>query len=175
MSNTSSMNDPYRSDIDLPSMDRVRYFIAVAEERHFGRAAARLGIAQPPLSQQISRLERSLGIRLFERTTRQVALTEAGQRFLDHARGALATLRDGIEAARLAAPGQTGQLRLGFPASLAHSPLPSVVRRFHQAFPDVDLQLHEMPTTAQLQALRRHQIDVAFLRDATPEDPELVV
>lgn len=174
MSNTFDEIDSYQTDINLPmAFHRLRYFVAVAEERHFGRASLRLGIAQPPLSQQIVKLERSLGMRLLRRTTRRVELTEAGEVLLETARAVLLRLRKGVAAAERASRGEIGSLTIGFPASLALSLLPEVIRRHRKKAPDVKLHLREMTTTAQIEALRNGLIDVAFLREARPRDPDL--
>src|SRR2546430_5817876 len=122
----------------------LRYFIAVAEELHFGRAALRLFIAQPPLSQQIMQLERELGFPLFTRTKRHVELTPAGRLFLDEAREILSGIEKAVGAARRAAQGQTGRLRIGFVGSAAYHLLPDVLRRFRDDFPDVELSLREL-------------------------------
>lgn len=139
----------------------LRYFVAVANELHFGRAAERLHISQPPLSQQIQDLERELGVDLFRRTRHFVALTEAGRVFLEEA---VRTLRDAdhaVETARKAARGDCGRLSIGF------GPAPeSLLRRVLAAFlshhPNVVLELHQLYTREQVEALVDRRIDVAF-------------
>jgi len=142
----------------------LRYFAAVAEELHFGRAAARLHIAQPPLSQQIKTLENELGVKLFERTRRRVELTDAGRIFLVEA---LATIKQAARAeavARAAAEGKRGRLTIGFVTSACYSVIPSAVRAFTKAHPDVELSLQEMVPAAQIAALERQEIDLGLLR-----------
>ena len=106
---------------------QLELFVAVAEELHFGRAAARVGMAQPPFSQQIRRLEAELGVELLTRTSRHVSLTAAGRRFLEDARGLLAKRTEVITTVRRAACGETGVLRVGFGASSAFGILPRIV------------------------------------------------
>lgn len=148
----------------------LRYFVVLAEELHFGRAARRLAISQPPLSQQIQQLEEELGGPLFARTSRRVELTEAGRVFLAEARAALARAEQAQEIGRRATRGEIGELRLGFTASapLANV-MPAIIRAFRERRPDVHLTLQEMLSHHQLQALRDGALDVAFLR--APADP----
>ena len=150
----------------------LRYFAAVAEELHFGRAARRLGIAQPPLSQQIAKLEEMLGCALFTRRPR-VALTPAGEALLVTARRATAQVAAGVQAARRAGQGEAGVLTVGFAASVMLGPLPPVIRAFRARHPGVELQLRELSTTAQAEALGDGTIDVGFLREPAPA-PEIV-
>ncbi|MBF2009042.1 MAG: LysR family transcriptional regulator [Chlorogloeopsis fritschii C42_A2020_084] len=141
----------------------LRYFIAVAEELHFSRAAERLHIAQPPLSQQIQQLETELGVELFDRKTkRQVQLTEAGRVFLREAYQLLAQLEEAIELTRSTGRGERGQLRVGFISSVTYDVLPNILEAFHQQFPEVELILQELTTTEQENALRNHRIQVGF-------------
>lgn len=141
----------------------LRYFIAVAEELHFGRAAERLYIAQSALSQQILGLEAELGIRLLERTKRRVRLTTAGQAFLEDARNIIHRVEQAIEKSQRVARGEIGQLRIGFTILSLHSVLPPILATFRNHHPNVQLMLSEMSTQAQLEALRAKQIDVGFL------------
>jgi DNA-binding transcriptional LysR family regulator len=157
-------------DLSHIELRHLRYFVAVAEELHFGRAAARLGMAQPPLSQQIQRLEAALGAPLFERTRRRVQLTAAGQVLLDESRRVLAGVRGALEAAQRAARGETGSLSVAFAASVMFLALPKIIRRFREQFPDVHLELREMPTGPQLAALRARDLDVGFLRHPLPDE-----
>ena len=154
------------SDIDLSAFElrHLRYFVAVAEELHFGRAAKRLGIAQPPLSQQIRQLEERLGVSLFSRTSRQVALTPAGQALLRGARRALAEVGLAAAAARRAATGETDTLRVAYTDSAALSVLPRAIRRFRSALPSVHLDLVEGSTAAQIDAVARELADLALVR-----------
>lgn len=151
---------------------QLRHFLALADELHFGRAAQRLALTQPPLSQSIQKLERELGVRLFERTRRRVALTHAGKAFLDEARPLLARAGGAVERARRAGRGETGRLAVGFLANTAYTLLPLVLREFAQRFPQVTLELRELTQPQQFEALRRENIDVALLRPPV-EDPEL--
>jgi DNA-binding transcriptional LysR family regulator len=150
----------------------LRYFLAVAEELSFSRAAERLGMAQPPLSQQIQRLEALVGHELFERRPR-VRLTPAGEAFLVAARSALAQVEQGVEASHRAARGEIGTVTVGFAASMILSVVPDVVRAFRRQCPGVDLQLRELSSAAQLAALREGRIDVAFVRESPFSDREL--
>ncbi|WP_137939082.1 LysR substrate-binding domain-containing protein [Chitinivorax sp. B] len=143
----------------------LRYFVTVAEELHFTRAAQRLHIGQPPLSQQIQALEAELGVPLFERHKRKVVLTDAGQHFLLRARQILQDTRDATEEARRAARGEIGELRIGFTSSLPLTPvLPAALHAYRQYFPKVTLTLHEMFTFDQFDALLHQRIDVGFVR-----------
>ena len=142
----------------------LRYFLAVADELHFGRAAARLHIAQPPLSQQIKALERELGFELFHRTRRRVRLTEAGLVFQGEARAVLQRLEQATDAAGRAARGETGSLAVGFVASAVYGLLPRLFRTFRGRHPDVALTLTEMSTAEQVAALRSGVIHVGLAR-----------
>jgi DNA-binding transcriptional LysR family regulator len=143
---------------------QLRYFVAVAEELHFRRAAARLHISQPPLSQQIAALEAELGCRLLERTRRKVELTPAGAAFLDQVRALLSELESAADTARSIDAGQVGVLRLSFVGSALLSALPALVQRFRAERPRVELQLRERSTVEQLRALRTGTIDVGLVR-----------
>ena len=150
----------------------LRYFLAVAEELHFNRAAQRLHMQQPPLSHQIRQLEKELGVQLFRRTTRSVALTEAGQAFLHQTRSILALVEDSPEVARRASQGMTGRLGVGFTGSTTYELLPVVAGAFRRAFPDAVLQVEgEMLSPAQVEALLSGRLDVCFgwIRLAQPE------
>ncbi|GCE19745.1 LysR family transcriptional regulator [Dictyobacter kobayashii] len=152
----------------------LHYFVAVAEELHFGHAAERLEIAQPPLSQQIHNLEKELGVQLFYRTKRQVQLTEAGQIFLHQARLTLAQAEQAVQMVRKADKGELGQLTLGFVGSATSELLPRLIRAFHQRFPEVELQLRELTTAQQIRALRDRRIQLGILRPPVASD-QLVV
>ncbi len=149
-------------DIDLRQM---RSFAIVAEELHFGRAAKRLGIAQPPLSQQIRRLETKVGCPLFDRGTRRVELTEAGRALLATARRILLEATNGMEQARRIGRGDAGILDIGFPTTVALSILPRIIRTFRERHPGIELRLSELSTTPQRDALRAGGLDVGFLRE----------
>src|SRR5579862_2892575 len=144
----------------------LRYFIAVAEELHFGRAATRLCIAQPPLSQQIQQLEREVGFLLFHRTQRRVELTAAGQLFLDAAREALADLERAASAGRRVARGEVGWLGVGFVGTAAYVSLPAILSAFRERCPEVELTLRELVSAKQAQALHNRRIQVGLTRPA---------
>lgn len=150
----------------------MRYFIAVAEELHFGRAARRLHIQQPPLSRQIQALETELGLRLFERTRQRVELTPAGQALLARARHVFDALDSALESARRASRGESGRVVIGYPSSLAYSGLTELLRAFRTRFPAVELVLRELPPGDQIEALKGGRLDVGFVRSA-PDDPTL--
>lgn len=152
----------------------LRYFVTVAEELHFGRAAARLFIAQPPLSQQIQQLERELGVALFTRTSRRVQLTPAGEAFLTEARQILGSVAHAADSARRAARGESGWLGIGFAASATYDLLPAVLHDFRAAYPEVALSLSELNAAEQAQALAGKSIHVGFARPFIP-DPALLV
>ncbi len=148
----------------------LRYFVAVAEELHFGRAAQRLRMAQPPLSRQIRQLERDVGLLLLERTKRHVALTPAGRVLLDDARRLLAQAEEAISDARRAARGETGRLSVGFVGSATYDLLPQVLRVFHRRFPKVELLLHEWSSSVQQQAIVEGRLHIGFVRPAVLDD-----
>ncbi|MGH2876498.1 MAG: LysR substrate-binding domain-containing protein, partial [Solirubrobacteraceae bacterium] len=154
---------------------QLRYFVAVAEELHFRRAAARLHISQPPLSQQIAALESELGCRLLERTRRRVELTAAGDAFLRDARTMLAELDRAVATARAIDSGQAGVLRIGFVGSALHSILPAAVQRFRRARPQVEVDLRERSTVEGLRALATGAVDIALVRPPIEPDPALRV
>ena len=143
---------------------QLRYFVAVAEELHFRRAAARLHISQPPLSQQIARLEEELGCRLLNRTRRRVELTAAGQAFLRDARAMLGELDVAVATARRIEAGQAGRLRINFVGSALLSIVPGIVQRFRRGRPEVEIELRERSTVEQLRALSAGVIDVGLVR-----------
>ncbi len=141
----------------------LRYFVAVAEELHFGRAAARLHISQPPLSMQIRALEESLGVQLLLRTQRRVSLTQAGSVFLDEARQILARTESAMLLAMRASRGEVGNLTIGFISTADYNVLPPLLREFRSRAPDVRLTLHESTTDRQLADLVDGRIDVGFV------------
>jgi DNA-binding transcriptional LysR family regulator len=145
---------------------QLRYFVAVAEELSFTRAALRLHLSQPPLSQQIQSLEQDLGVRLLERTKRHVSLTEPGRVFLEQARQILAKADEARSQVVAAAAGHSGQLRLAYTVSVSfHPALPRTLLRYGQIAPNVRLKLSEMYTEPQFAALLSGEIDVGFVRD----------
>lgn len=153
----------------------LRYFVAVAEARHFTRAAQRLGIGQPPLSQQIRSLERELGVSLFDRLPRGVALTPAGERLLLDARQLLTDAENAMARARRAARGDIGRLRIGMINSAPFHPfVPRVIRDLGSHYPDVQLSLDENSTPALAEAVLRETLDIAFVRPVHGDNPELV-
>jgi DNA-binding transcriptional LysR family regulator len=142
---------------------RLEYFVAVAEELHFGRAAERLHVAQPPLSRQIQRLEAEVEVQLFTRDRHGVELTDAGAALLPEARSTLAQAERAGEIARRAARGEEGVLNVGFFASIAFSMLPRLAREYSEAHPRVELRLHDLSSGQQLQALRTGRLDVGLM------------
>ncbi|MDQ2668231.1 MAG: LysR substrate-binding domain-containing protein [Gemmatimonadota bacterium] len=148
----------------------LRYFVAVAEEMHFGRAAERLHIAQPPLSRQIKDLEREIGTPLFDRVPRGVELTPAGQAFLPEARLTLAQAERAQRTAQRAALGETGRLRVGFVEAATHSGiLPDVLGFFRVHLPAIGLSLFELDPLRQAQAFRDGRIDLGILQGSMLE------
>ncbi|OYN96400.1 DNA-binding transcriptional LysR family regulator [Propionibacteriaceae bacterium ES.041] len=146
-------------------LQHLRYFVAVAEERHFGRAAERLQMAQPPLSQQIRRLEREVGTPLFTRTTRRVDLTPAGAAYLERARAILAAVDEAAEEARRVAAGLVGHLVIGCVGSVTYSLLPALARRLASELPGIDVSFRgEMLAAEQIEAVRTGIVDLALLR-----------
>lgn len=150
----------------------MRYFLALAETLNFGRAAARMHMTQPPFSRQIANLEAELGARLFERNSRSVTLTVAGQRFLVDTRQVLSQFDAACRDARLVAEGKLGELRLGFMMHAAHSIVPRMVRLYSERRPDVRLSLEETIPTAISDLLRDGRLDAAVTFD-TPGLPAI--
>jgi DNA-binding transcriptional LysR family regulator len=149
----------------------LRQFVAVAEELHFGRAAARLHMTQPPLSMAIQALERTLGALLFVRSQRSVALSPAGSALLPEARRLIAAADDLPRQAQAAAAGRSGRLRLAFVSSIAYGPLPAWLRSFRDAVPEVQLQLREATLDVQLAAFAADEIDAGFVLHAPGAAP----
>ncbi|MEO3891910.1 LysR family transcriptional regulator [Nonomuraea sp. B5E05] len=145
------------------NLQQLRYAVALAEELNFGRAALREGVRQPPFSQQIGRLEEELGVRLFERTTRQVRLTPAGEAFVAEARTSLAHAALAAESARRVGRGEAGRLVIGFVGSATNITLPKVLRRFRARYPGVQVELRELATAHQAEELRQGLLDVGLL------------
>ncbi|SAL62454.1 LysR family transcriptional regulator [Caballeronia telluris] len=141
----------------------LRYFVAVAEERNFTRAAQRLHIAQPPLSRQIQQLEETLGVQLFERNSRPLKLTETGKFFYSHAVQLLAQTAE-LESMTRRVGNIERSLSVGFVGSTLYGMLPKIIRRFRDENTTVELSLHEMSTMDQIRALKDGRIDVGFGR-----------
>ncbi len=144
----------------------LRYFVAVAEELHFGRAALRLHIAQPPLSQQIRRLEEMLGHALLLRTSREVRLTAVGEELLERARYTLKKIEADVAAAQRIGRGEAGALTVGFIGSGMLTALPKMLERYRKRYPQVDLRLRELYTAGLVDALLNGTVDIGFMRDA---------
>jgi DNA-binding transcriptional LysR family regulator len=143
---------------------QLRCFVTVAEELHFGRAAARLNMTQPPLSRQIQVLEHILDVALFERTSRSVRLTVAGASFLPEAKRLLRFAEEAAAVAKRTASGQAGLLKIGFTAMAAHAFLPALLNACRTQLPSIDLFLREMVTAEQIEALETGQIDIGLVR-----------
>lgn len=141
---------------------RLRYFVAVAEELHFGRAARRLNVSQPPLSVQIRTLEREVGAPLLVRTQRRVELTEAGRVLLEEARRLLGQAEAAVMHARRAAEGAIGRLAVGFVSTVDYSILPPLVRRFRQKHPGIALKLLELTGDRQQALLQSGELDLGL-------------
>jgi DNA-binding transcriptional LysR family regulator len=154
---------------------RIKYFVAVATERHFGRAADKLHMTQPPLSHQIQLLEKELGVQLFRRTTRRVELTEAGRLLYEGATRALDQLDQAILDAQRVERGEAGSLRVGFVSTAAFQLVSDVLRAFRERYPKANLQLFHLTSAQQADAFRAGTIDVGFLRGPVPVDIEVEV
>ena len=142
----------------------ARYFIAVAEELNFGRAAARLQMSQPPLSAAIKAIEKRLGVLLLHRTTREVTLTSTGTVFLDQCRVVVAAAQAADSAARQAAEGQAGELRIGAVTTAFIDPLSGALERYAHSHPLVDVRVREVDTHVGVELLQRRELDIALLR-----------
>jgi len=142
----------------------LRYFVAVAEELHMGRAATRLHISQPPLSQQIAALESEIGTLLFIRRGRGLCLSAAGSAFLEYARETLAMSERAVAVAREVGRGETGRLSVGYVSSLTYTYLPAIIQRFRSAYPRVRLSLHEMSVADQVRSLHERSLHIGLLR-----------
>lgn len=150
----------------------LRYFLAVADERHFGRAADRLHMAQPPLSRQIQALETELGFQLFQRSRRSVELTPAGAVFLDGTRRIFGEIERITREAERASRGEIGRIAVGYLSSLAYSGLTRLLRAFREQSSGVDVVLRELSPADQLDAIKQGRIDVGFVRGPI-EDPSI--
>jgi DNA-binding transcriptional LysR family regulator len=162
--NTLNVASPYEKSIEM-ELRHLRYFLAVAEELNFTRAAKRLNIAQPPLTQQIKALEAEMGVTLFDRTGYRVELTDAGHSFVPQVARILADVRNAVVIAKRAAVGEVGHVRVGFTESASFNPLVTATfRNFQVSYPEVELSLEESPSTVLATALREGRIDAAFVR-----------
>jgi len=150
----------------------LRYFVAVAEELSFTRAAARLNMAQPPLSQQIRRLEARLGVTLFRRTKRRVELTEAGRAFLRQSYQAIQSVEQGIVLAQRADRGEIGRLAIGILVYVSYTLIPPILREFRAKFPEVHVELRFLTNALQIAALQSGQVDICFVRPPI-DDPDI--
>jgi DNA-binding transcriptional LysR family regulator len=159
---------------ELLELRHLRYFVAVAEELHFSRAAKRLHMAQPPLSQQIRKLEQYIGHPLFTRNSRTVALTQAGEMLLERSRYLLRRLEDDLETVRRVGRGEIGTLTVGFIGSAMLTVLPALIGSYRKRFPKVDLRLRELTTSSLVDAIRQGAADLGFLRDAGPTEGLMV-
>lgn len=150
--------------VNGPELRQLRYFVAVAEELSFTRAAVRLRITQQSLSQQIRALERTLGIRLFDRDTRGTRLTAAGELFVPEARAVVERAEQAVNSVRRAARGEVGHLDLAFLTSITHHLLPPVVRAFRQRFPDVELTTEDVTISQLVAGIESGRYDAGFTR-----------
>jgi DNA-binding transcriptional LysR family regulator len=152
----------------------LRYFVAVAEEEHYGRAAGRLHLAQPALSRQIQDLEEEIGFKVFDRLSRGVKISAAGKTFLEGARRILHEVNEATARARRVASGQSGTLRIGLVETISwHGIVPESFRRFRDLHPDAELQLHPSSSAAQIEAVRAGQLDAGFAFTIANLDREL--
>jgi DNA-binding transcriptional LysR family regulator len=147
----------------------LRYFVTLAETRHFGRAAARLNLSQPPLSRQLAALEAVLGVTLIERSPRSVTLTAAGERFYADAKAILAALEQAVSNARAAAHGDAGKLAIGFTMCSAYSVVPGYARAFGAVYPEVELKLREVVSNDLTEQLLAGHIDAAIMFPAVTD------
>ncbi len=152
---------------------QLQYFVAVAEELHYGHASERMHLTQAALSQQIGRLERELGVRLLERTTRRVRLTAAGRLFLEDARVTLARAERAAETARLAAKGEVGRLFVGYPVTGRGRQASAILRTFRERYPGVTLNALPRAPADLLEQLRHEHIDLAFIHHLIDDDHQL--
>jgi DNA-binding transcriptional LysR family regulator len=141
---------------------QLRYFIAVAEEKSFSRAAKRLHVSQPPLSTHVKSLERSLGVRLLDRNNRGAVLTPAGRMFYDEVRSVFRRLEQACIKARNAGQGDVGTLSVGFVSIADYGILPPALKRFRERFPNVDVELHELTTDAQIEEIRAGRLHLGI-------------
>src|SRR5258708_5983335 len=152
----------------------LRYFVAVGEEQHYGRAAPRLRVAQPALSRQIQDLEEEIGFKLFDRLRRGVKISSAGKLFLEDARRILQEVNEATARAQRVARGQSGTLRVGFTENASwHGVVPDSFRQFRKRQPDAELQLNPLSSLEQLDAIRAGRLDARFVFNMPKTDREL--
>ncbi len=151
-------------------LNQLESFAVLAEELHYGRAAERLHLSQPPLSRQIQALEIALGVELFHRSTQRVALTEAGRVFLHELKPALARLSQAAAAAQRAARGDLGDIAVGVTGSAMYGIVPAILGQFRARFPGVALELRQSPKGEQIRALKEHRLAVGFVRSLTRDE-----
>jgi DNA-binding transcriptional LysR family regulator len=154
---------------------QLSYFVALADERHVGRAAKRLGLSEPPLTRHIKALEQELGVQLFTRTPSGMSLTQGGEALLRDARGMFSLLDQAAERARRAARGQTGRLAIGLYGSGVFGVVPQLLKRFRDTHPDVDLSFHYAQTPEQIMALRQGRVLIVFERLLPANEPDLEI
>ncbi|WP_168380919.1 LysR family transcriptional regulator [Modicisalibacter radicis] len=148
---------------------QLKAIVVLSEELHFGRTAQRLGITQPALSQKVSKVENELGVILFTRAHRRIAVTEVGRIFIAHARSALIEMETAVRMAQKASAGQVGQLHLGFVENASFDVLPKAVSAYRRRFPEVDLRLSEMISAELLEKLLAGRLDIALMRPIKTE------
>jgi LysR family transcriptional regulator, benzoate and cis,cis-muconate-responsive activator of ben and cat genes len=151
-------------------LNQLEGFVVLAEELHYGRAADRLHLSQPPLTRQIQALEAELGIELFLRSTQRVTLTDAGRVFLHELRPALARLAQAAAAAQRAARGDLGDIAVGVTGSAMFGIVPAILKEFRRRFPGVSLELRQSPKGEQIRAIKEHRITIGFVRSLTRDD-----
>ncbi|MGL6337824.1 MAG: LysR family transcriptional regulator [Waterburya sp.] len=152
----------------------LKYFVAVAEELHFGRAAAKVQITQPVISDQIRRLEQELGVKLFFRTKRTVELTEPGKLLLKEAKQILERVEKAVSTVQKADRGELGSLIIGYTGPAFYTLLPKIIRSFRDRYPQVELVLKEICTNEQVEALNAEDIEVGFLHPPVDGDFEFI-
>jgi len=152
----------------------LRYFVAVGEEQHYGRAALRLRVAQPALSRQIQDLEEEIGFKLFDRLPRGVKISVAGKLFMEDARRILQQVKEATLRAKRVASGQAGTLRVGFIESISwHGVVPDSFRLFRERNPDVELEVKPLSSLEQIEAVRSGRMDAGFVHAIANTDPDL--
>ena len=150
---------------------QFRYFVTTADELHYARAAERLGVSQPALSQQIKALETQLGVQLFARTNRRIELTESGSAFLTEARATLEMADKSVRVAQDTARGEAGHIDIGYVGSVMYEPLlPHLLKAYCQQHPRVALTLHERAILPQIDAVHQRQLDIAIVREPLPQE-----